>query len=598
MKQILERWEKFLESYGKKIFVHGDGESEEKEVFSKYLIQSLTKFTENSTINVKRRLLPLLQKLADEKAQGKMTHHYLKELEPPPGYVHRGRVALTVEMVEKEGLFKIPYDKLKHGSSWLIPGGVFTPRQDDITSWSYSMLTARQFADFHWVPAIGREKIRALEKEGTPYFTLVMTANSKQPGFLLNHTDINILRAMGEEEVLYIGGELPLRAVKATYFDPAVEKQEYDDDDKDDANFLLHLVESVGKLAKSKKIIQEVLTDVLYQYRSAPTILNILKKNAFFPSVAFATPSEVEINKGYKYYLSFARNLRGTYHRQGKMSAYMVLDGRKLGERFKGSAVNYWGDMAYASGKKKTEVEDRLYTNEPVIKNVAQYIESIHVSIPIEMKSSSGYISYPINYMSSHLETLKELDETAKKMGIPIYYYTDVRSYRMKNTKAAISLRDWKKALPTDQIENFTSNWQPSPTETSRIDAIGKAIESMLIKKQDYYKFLDSLPEEEAKFIKGRLFYSGSANEVADRIRNEIRTVTTKPDARPAINKIAKALRKLKLNLRDAGRALWDVEREARKKRQEEESAKWEASRKRREEEVAKWEAQQMELEK
>jgi hypothetical protein len=200
--------------------------------------------------------------------------------------------------------------------------------------------------------------------------------------------------------------------------------------------------------------------------------------------------------------------------------------------------------------------------------------------------------------MSSHLETLKELDETAKKMGIPIYYYTDVRSYRMKNTKAAISLRDWKKALPTDQIENFTSNWQPSPTETSRLDAIGKAIESMLIKKQDYYKFLDSLPEEEAKFIKGRLFYSGSANEVTDRIRDEIRTVTTKPDARPAINKIAKALRKLKLNLRDAGRALWDVEREARKKRQEEESAKWEASRKRREEEVAKWEAQQMELEK
>ena len=582
MKQILERWEKFLESYGKKIFVHGDGESEEKEVFSKSLIQSLTKFTENSTINVKRRLLPLLQKLADEKAQGKMTHHYLKELEPPPGYVHRGRVALTVEMVEKEGLFKIPYDKLKHGSSWLIPGGVFTPRQDDITSWSYNMLTARQFADFDWVPAIGREKIRALEKEGTPYFTLVMTANSKQPGFLLNYTDINILRAMGEEEVLYIGGELPLRAVKATYFDPAVEKQEYDDEPSNARDFdpPMWAFESGGKLAKSKKIIQEALTDVLYQYRSVPTILNILKKNAFFPSVAFATPSEVEINKGYKYYLSFARNLRGAYHKQGRMSAYMVLDGRKLGERFKGSAVNYWGNMAYAAGKKKTEVEDRLFTNEPVIKNVAQYIESIHVSIPIESQSSSGYKSYPINYMSSQLQTLKGLDETAKKMGIPIYYYTDVRSYRMKNTKAAISLRDWKKALPTDQIENFTSNWQPSPEDTSRLDAIGKAIESMLIKKQDYYKFLDSLPEEEAKFIKGRLFYSGSANEVADRIRTEIRSVTTKPDARPAINKIAKALRKLKLNIRDAGRALWDVEWEARKKRQEEESAKWAAQQK------------------
>jgi len=590
MKQILERWEKFLESYGKKIFVWGDGESEENKKFSEDLIRSLVDFTMNSSIRVKKKLLPLLRRLADEKAQGKMTYQYLKELEPPRGPVYRGRVGMSIEMVEKEGLFKIPYDKLRHGGSWLIPGGVFTPRQDDITSWSYSEKIAWEFATFQSATELNRAKVRALEKAGTPYFMLVMIVHSKQPGFMLNHKNISALRDLGEEEVLYIGGKLPLRAVKVKYFDPAKGKQTYSWQDN----------ESFGNLAESKddhdkSVIQEGFTDILYQYRSPHTILKILQKDSFFPSVSFGTSSEVAINKGYKYYISFARNLRGTYHRQGRMAAYMVINGRKLGERFKGSAIDYWEGEAQRLGRpKETEVEDRLFTNEPVIKNAAQYIESIHVSMPFK----TGTKSYSVNYTTPNIETLKELDEEAKKRAIPIYYYTDVRSYRMKNTKAAISLDDWEKALPSDQLEDFTSNYQPGPVDTSRVDAIGKAIESLLIKKQDYYKFLDSLPEEEAEYIKGRLFYSGDISDVERRAYEAVRLIQKNPQARDSIHRIAKALRKLKLPLAHAVQNMYDVEWEARRKRRDEESAKWEASRKRREEEVAKWEAQQKELEK
>jgi len=590
MKQILERWEKFLESYGKKIFVWGDGESEENKKFSEDLIRSLVDFTMNSSIRVKKKLLPLLRRLADEKAQGKMTYQYLKELEPPRGPVYRGRVGMSIEMVEKEGLFKIPYDKLRHGGSWLIPGGVFTPRQDDITSWSYSEKIAWEFATFQSATELNRAKVRALEKAGTPYFMLVMIVHSKQPGFMLNHKNISALRDLGEEEVLYIGGKLPLRAVKVKYFDPAKGKQTYSWQDN----------ESFGNLAESKddhdkSVIQEGFTDILYQYRSPHTILKILQKDSFFPSVGFGTPSEVDINKGYKYYLSFARNLRGTYHQQGKMAAYMVLDGRKLGYRFKGSAVDYW---QWGHDVKKTEVEDRLFTNKPVIKDANQYIESIHVSIPIEMKSSTSDKVYPNQYRTTQIETLKELDAEAKKKEIPIYFYDDSGAYRMKNTKKAISLDEWEKELPADQIEDFTSTYKPGPLDTSRIDAIGKAIEAMLMKKQNYYELLDSISEEEAKYLRGRLFYSGDATDVARRLEQEIKQVQKDPAARGAIDKIAKALRKLKLNLRQTARALYDAEGEARKKRRDEESAKWEASRKRREEEVAKWEAQQKELEK
>ena len=323
--------------------------------------------------------------------------------------------------------------------------------------------------------------------------------------------------------------------------------------------------------------LQEGLTDILYQYRSPHTILKILQKDSFYPSVGFGTPSEVDINKGYKYYLSFARNLRGTYHQQGKMAAYMVLDGRKLGYRFKGSAVDYW---QWGHDVKKTEVEDRLFTNKPVIKDANQYIESIHISIPIEMKSSTSDKVYPNQYRTTQIETLKELDAEAKKKEIPIYFYDDIGAYRMKNTKKAISLDEWEKELPADQIEDFTSTYKPGPLDTSRIDAIGKAIEAMLMKKQNYYELLDSISEEEAKYLRGRLFYSGDATDVARRLEQEIKQVQKDPAARGAIDKIAKALRKLKLNLRQTARALYDAEGEARKKRQEEESAKWAAQQK------------------
>lgn len=326
-----------------------------------------------------------------------------------------------------------------------------------------------------------------------------------------------------------------------------------------------------------KQFLKEGLTDVLYQYRSPQTILKILQKDAFYPSVGFGTPSEVDINKGYKYYLSFARNLRGTYHQQGKMAAYMVLDGRKLGERFKGSAVDYW---QWNQDVKKTEVEDRLFTNKPVIKGATQYIESIHVSIPIERKSSVGDKTYPNQYRTTQIETLKELDAEAKKKEVPIYFYSDDAAYRMKNTKKAITLDEWEKRLPADQIEDFTSTYNPGPLDTSRIDAIGKAVDAMLIKKQNYYELLDSISEEEAKYLKRRLFYSGSAADFARRIGQEIKQVQSNPVARDAIDKIAKALRKLKLNIKQAAKALYDALEHDREKRREEEVAKWAAQQK------------------
>lgn len=331
-----------------------------------------------------------------------------------------------------------------------------------------------------------------------------------------------------------------------------------------------------------KQFLKEGLTDVLYQYRSPQTILKILQKDAFYPSVGFGTPSEVDVNKGYKYYLSFARTLRGTYHQEGRMAAYMVLDGRKLGERFKGGPIDYWvgGAGEFGVQNKKTEAEDRLLTNKPVIKDATQYIKSIHVSIPIQFKSSTSNKVYPNQYRTTQIQTLKELDKEAKYLRIPIYFYNDLGAYRMKNTKKAISLDEWERILPADQIEDFASTYKPGPLDTSRLDAIGKALEAMLLKKQNYYEFLDSLPEEEAQFIRNRLLYSGDAIDVYRRLNTAIRQTQKDPSARDSIDKIAKALRKLKLNLKQAAKALYDTEVEARKKRREEESAKWAAQQK------------------
>ena len=319
------------------------------------------------------------------------------------------------------------------------------------------------------------------------------------------------------------------------------------------------------KKKTNETVLQEVLSDRLYHYTYVGTILDILEKDHFLPSVAFERPSEEEVGRDYKYFISFARNLRGTFHKEGRGAGYFVVNGRKLSQNYKGSAIDYWERAKFdPKATKETEAEDRLFTNKPYVKDAAKYIEAVHISAPYETKFSSGRVQEE-KYSEGLVEQMKKIAEISKSKGIPVYYHTDLGSYRMANAKKALDFAQWAKgAADAGIIEPAVArSYTPGPPDLMRLETAVNAIEELLIKGTSYKDFLDTLSSEELSYVRRRLFYSFSGNDIASRIRDELNIYKTKPEARPFIARLGRALTKLKMNLAEIGIKLGDLVQKA-----------------------------------
>ena len=581
MKLLLEKWERFLESYGDELFVHGDGETEENKDFSENLVWSLLHFTRNSTVPIKKKLLPLLRKLADEMKKGKLDQ-YLKELEPPPGPVYRGRIGVTLEQAEKEGLFSgtggLP-DKLKHGETYKLRGGTFTPRPDDITSWTVDLETANEFSRFALAVATAKNKVKALVEEGKPFFEILMESNSQEPGFMLNYEKVKILDNVAEGEVLYIGGKLPLKGVTATYFDPAKTKLKYAwqmgrnelekikqlrehsepyqkavrkgheqakkeliglGDEETEAGGGPFKKKPSMKRSKSAppaagpmtSPLEEGISQVVYHFTSTDALANILKTNRFMTSVAYGTPADMAANKKKLYYFSLARSMRSTYAKEGRGAAVIKLDGRKLGNNYKGSPMDYWGP-----GWSTDEMEDRIFTDKPYIEPASRYIEEIGVSMPLFDYGGKR----PQTYTDRNIEWVRTIQEEGKKLGIPVYIYYDSAGYRsQRKEKGLTSVDEWIKMF--EKIGGETDEW--SYTREPRDPYYLAPFVEILNKIYFGDGTKDDLSEEGQKLWGNMKYYSDSNRQIVADIHNS----KSDPHARSFIVAIGKAMRKEKMD--------------------------------------------------
>lgn len=301
-------------------------------------------------------------------------------------------------------------------------------------------------------------------------------------------------------------------------------------------------------------MLNEALTDVVFQHRSVQTVANILKNNRFMSSVAYGTPSDMTDNKGRLYYLSFARSPRGGYASYEKGNVVLTLDGRKLSQRYKGVPVDYWnfGFKRIAVGGGSDEMEDRLITNKPYIDDAASYITEIHISAPIDKpRWERAHI-----YHHSQWEAMKEISDEAKKYGIPTFFYPSVSSYRSMNRKLAFrSYEEWEKAVLADkgdyaaEIRPKQSSGSLSPYDWGReLRKMADILEHFLVNngtKQELSK-----DEELYEFARDRLIgYRAEPVRIAKRIELEVHNNRKKEGARPEIVRIGKLLAKYKTDL-------------------------------------------------
>jgi len=141
---------------------------------------------------------------------------------------------------------------------------------------------------------------------------------------------------------------------------------------------------------KLKNILENILdegaSDILYHYISPIYLIKALKNNKLTTIAAMGSDSDYIINKKKFYYLSTTRSKSSGYK---KSNAKIVLDGRKLKQRYKFAPVDYWQysksdklpKKVYSGAMTSLEQEDRIITDKPSIPNAKDYILEVHIQV-------------------------------------------------------------------------------------------------------------------------------------------------------------------------------------------------------------------------
>jgi hypothetical protein len=138
----------------------------------------------------------------------------------------------------------------------------------------------------------------------------------------------------------------------------------------------------------NEQMLNEGSSDILYHFTNQNSLLNILKTNEFSLTSVFNGETDYEINNKKFFYLSTTRS-RSSGYRSGNVK--IVIDGRKIKHNNKIIPVDYWRNSKnrndyetnndYIYALKSSEQEDRIISDNPIIKNAIKYIISIHILI-------------------------------------------------------------------------------------------------------------------------------------------------------------------------------------------------------------------------
>ena len=275
-----------------------------------------------------------------------------------------------------------------------------------------------------------------------------------------------------------------------------------------------------------RNVVREGITDVVFHKTPIDRAADIMKTNKFMTSVAFGTPSDKEKNKGKLYFLSTARSPTSQYY-AGLPSVTFKLDGRKLGQRSKAAAVDYWGD-----GYDLDEMEDRVFTDKPFIEPAMDYITEVHIGMSIADRSGKGE-----KMSEARLNEAEAIAQIAESNGIPVYFYTSAKTYGILNKTKRLTLDQWKKAFKGAGGE-LQEPWKYGsnpyiPDDLKGVIEIMKALESG--DTSGIEKGYGSI------WYKIKYDYGG---EWARRIENSVHNAKKTPEARKYIAVVGKQVQK------------------------------------------------------
>lgn len=184
------------------------------------------------------------------------------------------------------------------------------------------------------------------------------------------------------------------------------------------------------RLNDIKHHLKEGISPILYHVTYMGNLLNILETDKFKLTPDIGTQADQDLgHKSKVYYLSTSRHKLGGYGLSvGNGTTSIVLDGVKLGQRYSGSPVDYWGPEFFAVNPRKAEAEDRIYSDERFIPNATSYIKEVHMFM--DVKRPDDRIAIIRNWRGVLM--------ALKKQGIPYWLYDDKQAYLIQNKAKAI----------------------------------------------------------------------------------------------------------------------------------------------------------------
>lgn len=223
-------------------------------------------------------------------------------------------------------------------------------------------------------------------------------------------------------------------------------------------------------------LLTEALTDIVYHYTSLKNGYKITSTDTIHLQSALGGSAD-NMNRKELYYLSTTRekNSNFGYSYKFKNSGVRIeLDGQKLSQRFKGQAIDYWGDnygkQTYYDGRRgddfetkqhhtSSEAEDRLFSNQPTINNVHKYIRRIDVIFNPQDEEELKYVYHILN---SNMRNIT-------------YVYDDINDFNAQNDKII------NRQL-IDNVDYFTKYYDSPPSEknVNNTNYIGKILKFML----------------------------------------------------------------------------------------------------------------------
>lgn len=164
-------------------------------------------------------------------------------------------------------------------------------------------------------------------------------------------------------------------------------------------------------------IINEGSSDILYHYVDPKYILEIIENNRLNTIAAMGSDADYKINKNKFYYLSTTRSRSSGYR---KSFGKLVLDGRKLKQKYAITPVDYWAlsksdkqdKSSYLNAINSLEQEDRIITDKSSIPNAINYILEVHIFMG----------DYPS-------KTIKKIILLCEKFGIQLFLYNKIPNF-------------------------------------------------------------------------------------------------------------------------------------------------------------------------